>query len=235
MHSLSNMTIAIRLLAAALIGAIIGMERESQNKVVGLRTNIIVSLSSAIITIIQLETSFFVIQMITNNPELNQVLTTDFARITAQIVSGIGFLGAGAIFTNQMDRVTGFTTAATIWAVSGLGIGVGMGYYFLSFFGTLLIYSVLSLLRKITKPGYKYNISIKMLDHNCAKEVRDLFMDRRLTFNNEDYSLEEGYDHKQSIYTYTYSIHTFTELNTSKLFDDLTSISDDIVGIYFND
>jgi putative Mg2+ transporter-C (MgtC) family protein len=111
---------AARLLASLVLGAVIGLEREVSDKAAGLRTNILICVGACLFTIIS---GYFF-----NDP----------ARITAQLVSGIGFLGAGAIM-HEGDKVTGLTTAATIWMVAAIGMAVGYGHYTLAATATLMV------------------------------------------------------------------------------------------------
>jgi len=122
--------IILKILLAAMLGGIIGLERELSHKEAGLRTNILIAIGSALITIL----SFKIAAM---------AKTADPARLTAQIVSGIGFLGAGAIIQARF-AVHGLTTAATIWTVAAIGIAVGSGFYLLAFLVTLLVVIVLT-------------------------------------------------------------------------------------------
>ena len=115
-----------RLLIATGIGAIIGAEREYQSKSAGLRTMILVCLSSALFTILSKEIS-------PNTPD----------RIAANIITGIGFLGAGLIFRAGDSEVTGMTTATSIWMVTALGMAVGAGYIQLAVFSTIIVMIVL--------------------------------------------------------------------------------------------
>jgi putative Mg2+ transporter-C (MgtC) family protein len=126
----------LRLLAAFFAGGIIGWQREVAEKPAGLRTHILVCVGSALITII----SIFAFGKMGSDP----------ARITAQIVSGIGFLGAGTIF-RYGPSVTGLTTAASLWAVSGIGITLGSGMFLIGFLATGLIFLTLWLLEYMEK------------------------------------------------------------------------------------
>jgi putative Mg2+ transporter-C (MgtC) family protein len=124
-----------RLVLAAILGAAIGLERELHDHPAGMRTHLLVSLGSAMFAVISAYgySSFFA---------ANPTAQDNPQRIAAQIVSGIGFLGAGAII--QAGRwVRGLTTAASLWATAAIGLAVGSGEYILSLVGTLLI--VLSL------------------------------------------------------------------------------------------
>ncbi|MFD1402728.1 MgtC/SapB family protein [Robinsoniella peoriensis] len=120
----------LRMLGAALCGAAIGYERENHLKVAGIRTHIIVSLTSALMMIIS-KYGFYDV-LVTDNINL------DPSRIAAGIVTAIGFLGASVIFTRKMN-VSGLTTAAGIWGVVGIGMAFGAGMYVIGIAATLFI------------------------------------------------------------------------------------------------
>lgn len=112
-------------MVALLIGALIGAEREYKNKSAGFRTIILICVGSTLFTIFSIEIGGL-------NPD----------RIAANIITGIGFIGAGAIFRFE-NRVTGLTTATTIWASAALGMGIGAGYFAFSLIAALLVLIVL--------------------------------------------------------------------------------------------
>ncbi len=120
--------IAVRLLLAAIFGLAVGYERRSADKPAGLRTLSLVCLGSAMFTII----SAFGFE------------TADQSRVAAQIVTGVGFLGAGTILRSGVT-ISGLTTAATIWATAAIGMAVGSGLYIASVSGTVLILVILYL------------------------------------------------------------------------------------------
>jgi putative Mg2+ transporter-C (MgtC) family protein len=122
-----------RLLLAAGLGSALGLEREYRQKPAGLRTNILIAVGSALFTILSLE--------VTRN-------VGDPSRVAGQIVTGIGFLGGGAIMRNR-NTVHGMTTAATIWVNAAIGIGAGMGQYSLATFTAALTLVVLVVLPPI--------------------------------------------------------------------------------------
>lgn len=113
------------LLMALAIGAIIGAEREYRSKSAGLRTMIMVSLASCLFTILSIKIGV-------ENPD----------RLAANILTGLGFLGAGVIFKDD-NRISGITTATTIWMVAALGMAAGAGYEYLAFIGTIFVLIVL--------------------------------------------------------------------------------------------
>ncbi len=132
----------LRLLAITLISGLIGIEREYHAKPAGLRTNVMVGLGSTIMTLAGL-------RALDLFPEIKAI---DPTRIAAQVITGIGFIGAGAILRPGGGNVVGLTTAATLWVVSGLGIAVGLGLYYEAFLCTVLVFFTFFFLSKLV--GY---------------------------------------------------------------------------------
>ncbi|MDM8212338.1 MgtC/SapB family protein [Enterococcus hirae] len=120
--------IIVRLIAAVVLGGIIGFEREYKSHPAGLKTHILVCVGSAMIALIQEEITWQALHFATEYPDFVGVIRSDQARLVAQVISGIGFLGAGTIILSK-GAVRGLTTAASVWAVAALGIAIGMGYY----------------------------------------------------------------------------------------------------------
>ncbi|PYG89446.1 putative Mg2+ transporter-C (MgtC) family protein [Ruminiclostridium sufflavum DSM 19573] len=133
-------SIIIRLLEACLLGGIIGFEREHLHRPAGFRTHILVCVGSALVMI----TSEFIYKKFSPN------VNVDPARLGAQVISGIGFLGAGTIIKEGIN-VKGLTTAASLWAVSCIGIAVGIGFYSGAFITTIIIFLTLVVIRKVQR------------------------------------------------------------------------------------
>ncbi len=131
----------ISIILAVLLGAAIGLERELSGKSAGLRTNILICLGAAVFTIISIE-------LATGKDD-------SIARIAAQIVTGVGFLGAGAVIQDRRG-VHGLTTAATIWLVASIGMACGAGYHGLAITSTVIAIIVLVGLLKLSKPLDSY-------------------------------------------------------------------------------
>lgn len=121
-----------KLLLAAFLGGLIGFEREARHRPAGLRTNIFICLGAAMFTLL--------------SDQLAGQHTGDHTRIAAQIIPGIGFIGAGSILHSRGELVTGITTAATLFVVASVGMAVGGGMYITATLATLLILVVLVLL-----------------------------------------------------------------------------------------
>lgn len=138
MVDIGSKEIAIRLFLALIIGGIIGLEREKIRQFAGFRTHILIAIGSCIVSITS-------IQLFS---DYNLYTNADPARMPAQVLSGIGFLGAGAILKNK-GGVKGLTTAAGMWATACIGIAVGYGYYELSILGGLFVMIALFVLRII--------------------------------------------------------------------------------------
>ncbi|OAN12226.1 MgtC/SapB family protein [Exiguobacterium undae] len=111
----------LKLMIAAVFGIIIGFEREIKNKPVGIRTSLVITLISCLLTIVSIK-SVVLYSTIAPNVQMDPM------RLVAQVVAGIGFIGAGVILRRPHDIVSGLTTAAIIWASSGIGIAVGAGF-----------------------------------------------------------------------------------------------------------
>ena len=124
---IENLIFFIRLVLAMICGGMIGYERTNRGKGAGIRTHCIVSLASCLMMLVS-KYGFFDMQVI-----------GDGSRIAAQVVSGIGFLGAGMIYFNGRHSVKGLTTAAGIWATSGIGLAIGAGMYTMGILTSLLI------------------------------------------------------------------------------------------------
>ncbi len=134
---LINAEVLLRLGLSAFLGLVIGLERELKRKPVGLKTSLVISIVSCLLTIVSSESAY----MFPGDKDVN--ITMDPLRLAAQIVSGIGFLGAGVILRRGNDTISGLTTAAMIWGAAGIGIAVGAGFYMEAIAGVaLLIFSV---------------------------------------------------------------------------------------------
>lgn len=132
-----NVEIVLRLALAVIFGGLIGVEREVVHKPAGIRTHMLVCLGSALFVLVTIQTFQY-----------------EVARIIAGIATGIGFLGAGTIFKAKND-VHGLTTAASIWAVAAVGIGVGLGHYLITLIAVVLIIVILQLNKLDFLEGFK--------------------------------------------------------------------------------
>lgn len=174
--------IVVRIAIAVMTGGAIGYEREYKNRPAGFRTHILVCVGACVIALIQVTMNEEIIHRVLQNPNLENVLRADYGRLSAQVVSGVGFLGAGTIIHNK-GSIKGLTTAATLWLVACLGLAVGYGYYFIGI--TALVISVLVLISLKRIQGKLFysaqNIRLEVIMKNATKTMHDVenFFDRR--------------------------------------------------------
>ncbi len=153
MVPISEMDIVLRLVISCILGGLIGFERESLDRPAGLRTHILVCVGSTLMMIVS-------IYGFTGN----ETVTKDPGRIAAQVVSGIGFLGAGTILREGLT-VTGLTTAASLWVVAGIGLAIGGGLFFAGIAGTALVFLTLVFFGQVERRHWtgKYRDRIKIV------------------------------------------------------------------------
>ncbi|MBT9775060.1 MgtC/SapB family protein [Clostridium sp. MCC353] len=151
---MTQMEFVLRIVGACVCGIVIGYERKNRNKEAGIRTHAIVALGSALI-------------MIVSKYGFEDIPDYDASRVAAQIVSGIGFLGAGIIFIKN-NTVSGLTTAAGIWATSGIGMAIGAGLYYIGGITALLIVFIQFILHRrfIINSEHKYEMVELMINNN---------------------------------------------------------------------
>jgi putative Mg2+ transporter-C (MgtC) family protein len=192
----------IRLLLATLAGAVVGLEREYHGRPAGMRTHILVSLGSALISLISIEMGHMA------EPFATSVrIQVDPGRIVQGVVTGIGFLGAGAIIKIGMTA-RGLTTAASLWCIAIVGMGFGFGIYKIPILGTLLMLFTLIILgrleKRVEKTYYK-TVTVKMSGSpERVEQLREIFRVHKWTVL--DFSVE--YETDQSI-----SVEIQTRLN----------------------
>lgn len=148
----------LRIFVAAVLGGLIGLEREYREKAAGLRTHFLVALGSALFMII----SAHGFDGILKDPNMR----LDVSRIAAQVVSGIGFIGAGTIIF-QKNAVRGLTTAAGVWVTAAIGLGCGAGLYVLSAVATVLVLMGME----------AFNYVLRHLEHHHAKNEDKALVD----------------------------------------------------------
>ncbi|MCA0242979.1 MAG: MgtC/SapB family protein [Proteobacteria bacterium] len=129
----------LRMLIAALLGGVLGYEREQQGKAAGVRTHMLVAMGAALFVLV---------------PQQGGLLPAEMSRVIQGVIAGIGFLGAGAIIKSQSEEnVQGLTTAAGVWMTAAIGIACGLGLEATAVLATLLALAVLALLPKLLPPA----------------------------------------------------------------------------------
>lgn len=134
LREVTYLAIFLRILCAVIIGGLLGLERGIKNRAAGLRTHMMVCVGSCLI-------------MLTNQYVFQAFGTGDPVRMGAQVVSGIGFLGAGTIIVTRRSQIKGLTTAAGLWTAAGVGLALGIGFYEAAILGAVAVEVILILMR----------------------------------------------------------------------------------------
>ena len=135
-REVTYLAVGLRIFSAVIIGGLLGLERGLKNRPAGLRTYMLVCVGACLI-------------MLTNQYIYQVYGTGDPVRMGAQVVSGIGFLGAGTIIVTRRSQIKGLTTAAGLWAAAGVGLTLGIGFYEAAFAGALAVFGVMTLLQRM--------------------------------------------------------------------------------------
>ena len=163
LQEFNMVSVAVRIFLAIIIGGLIGIERGKQGRAAGMRTHILVCLGSALTVMI----GFYV------NQKLG--LSTDPMRVSAQVVSGIGFLGVGTILLKGRFQITGLTTAACVWATATIGLALGAGFYEGAILAFAAIFLTVTLLHKFEYKLGKHQRRFGMyVEINSDKSIRKI-------------------------------------------------------------
>lgn len=208
-----NMMVLLRLFVAGLCGGALGFEREIKGRPAGLKTFTLVAVGSALV-------------MIANEYIYKTMGGGDTMRLAAQVISGIGFLGAGTILVTRSNEIKGLTTAATLWVTAAVGIAIGAGFYF-GGLATLVLVTVLSSF---------YRLADKVISER-SKEIRceiiardrDFLIPLRDYFNSVGIQLEAYSKLKETIwrdgnYTMTVSIRNKKRLPHHDIFEEIEKL-----------
>lgn len=215
---LSLHIIILRIFLSTIIGGIIGYERGSNNQAAGFRTHILVCLGATLISLIQEQLKINLLNYAIENPLSSQVLKTDLGRLGAQVISGIGFLGAGTILREE-KTIAGLTTAASVWVTGCIGLGIGWGFYRLTIITGIVVLIVLITLKKI-EVIYKTTIITYTEDNNIEDDIKNTF-DFFLHHNIKVKKFKKGKNSKKIIYTLILP----KNLNRIKAISELTKFS----------
>lgn len=215
-------TVLLRILFSIGIGTFIGVEREYKNRPAGMRTHVLVCLGACVIALLEAT-----IQTQMQSGEVSGI-TYNFGRMTAQVISGIGFLGAGTIFTAQR-KVTGLTTAASLWNTACLGIAVGYGLYFIAVCGAVFVMATLLMLQKIVHVNTTKKVEIKFYHRIETIEFLNSYFDSLgVVVADIDFHVEniDG----RNLYTNTYTLHLPTKVTYTDVVNRISE-HENVLGI----
>ena len=186
-REITYLSILVRICASVIIGGIIGLERGMKNRPAGLRTYMLVCVGSCLI-------------MLTNQYIYQTLGAGDPMRLGAQVVSGIGFLGAGTIIVTKHNQIRGLTTAAGLWAAAGVGLALGIGFYEAALTAALAIYLILTVLHfleaRVNRKTRVVEVYIELLETvalgDFIRNVRELGLEIEGIQFEHDGTLADG-------------------------------------------
>ena len=208
-------SITLRMVLATICGGIIGVEREYKRRPAGFRTHILICLGAAMTTL----TSQFLY--------LNMHYYTDMARLGAQVVAGMGFIGAGTIIVTRRQRVKGLTTAAGLWASAIVGLALGGGFYEGGVFATLLILSAELLFSKLEyrmmENAPEVNLYMEYTGKPCLECVLRLYRERELKVLNMEITRSTGSENHNACAIFTLRLNR--KCSAEQLLTEMNAIS----------
>ena len=222
---LTDTELLIRVMFSLLIGFVIGLEREYKNRPAGMRTHVLVCLGAS--TIALLEASLVRASVTAASHGLE--LSLSLGRMSAQVISGIGFLGAGTIFVAQ-KKVSGLTTAAGLWNVGCLGLMIGFGYYWLALIIAGFVMIVLVVLQKVIHVNTVKRVEVRFTNRASALPFINGYMHQKhiqvldVDFHIEHF--EKADEPERNVYTNLYTLHLPPGLSYADMVMQLTQHKD---------
>ena len=213
LREVTYLAVFLRIFAAVIVGGILGMERGMKNRPAGLRTYMLVCVGACVI-------------MLTNQFIYQAAGTGDPVRMGAQVVSGIGFLGAGTIIVTRRNQIKGLTTAAGLWSAAGVGLALGVGFYEAALAGTLAVFVVMTLLQKMDN---KLHRKSKQLE--AYIELKDISLGDFLRLMREsgidisDVQREYGEEDSEGVRAYVATLKGKKRQNHQELMEKVLAIS----------
>lgn len=213
LREITYLAVILRIFVSVLVGGLIGLERGLKNRPAGLRTYMVVCLGACLV-------------MLTNQYVCQVFESGDPVRMGAQVVSGIGFLGAGTIMVTRRNQIKGLTTAAGLWTAAGVGLAIGVGFYEAAIAGALAVFVVMTLLQRMDNSMRRKTRTLEIYVElgkelslgDFLREIRSRDIEIRNTQRDHDSEQENG------IRAYTASIKLQKRQNHMEVMDDLRTI-----------
>ena len=213
LREVTYLAVALRIVAAVIIGGILGLERGLKNRPAGLRTYMLVCVGSCIV-------------MLTNQYIFQVFGAGDPVRMGAQVVSGIGFLGAGTIIVTRRSQIKGLTTAAGLWAAAGVGLALGIGFYEAAIFGALAVFAVITLLQKmdtrIHRKTRRIDVYVELTQLSLGEFLRIL---REMELEVSNLQREHADSDGENVHAYTATLKANSRQERVELIEKLLKIT----------
>ena len=212
LREVTYLAVFLRIFAAVIVGGILGLERGMKNRPAGLRTYMLVCVGACVI-------------MLTNQYIYQAAGTGDPVRMGAQVVSGIGFLGAGTIIVTRRNQIKGLTTAAGLWSAAGVGLALGVGFYEAALAGTLAVFIVMTLLQKMDnklhRKSKRLEAYIELKDISLGDFLRTM---RESDIDVSDVQREHGEEDANGVRAYVATIKGKKRQNHQELMEKVLSV-----------
>ncbi|MBG9983188.1 MgtC/SapB family protein [Aerococcaceae bacterium DSM 111020] len=221
--------IIIRILLSAFIGFIIGFNRE-KHSAAGVRTHMILAIGVCVITLVQVDMTAETILWNIEHPDYLGAVSSDIGRLTAQIVSGIGFLGSGLILVRNERTVDGMTSAVSLWTVASISIAVGYGEYLVSLLATVFLIITLTTMNfKSTRFGL-VNLKVAFRRTEINRDLLNQFLEE---FDGKivNYTMANKKDQQDTEYHYSFEIEYRGFIDRIQFIDRFIEQFDDIIFI----
>lgn len=207
--------VLLRMAVALAIGIAIGIDREIRNRPAGLRTHGLVCLGACIVALMESQMINLSIGGGTGNLQVN------YGRLCAQVICGVGFLGAGTII-NTKGRVRGLTTAASLWNAACLGIAAGYGYYLIAIAGVVLVIVVLEIIQRLIHIQVTKNVEVRFVHRKETLDyINECFENHGIKIVNMDFCVSNATEEHQ-IYTNTYTLSLPVDVSQADVVGYLT-------------
>lgn len=213
LREVTYLAVVLRIVAAVLIGGILGLERGMKNRPAGMRTYMLVCVGSCVI-------------MLTNQYIYQVFGVGDPVRMGAQVVSGIGFLGAGTIIVTRRNQIKGLTTAAGLWSAAGVGLALGVGFYEAAIAGAVAVFAVITLLQRMDNKLHRRSRQLEAYIELSTISLGDFLRTMReagMEVSNVQREFDD--EESQSVRAYIATLKGKKWLNHGELMQKVLSIS----------
>ena len=212
LREVTYLAVALRIFAAVIVGGILGLERGMKNRPAGLRTYMLVCVGACVI-------------MLTNQYIFQVFGSGDPVRMGAQVVSGIGFLGAGTIIVTRRNQIKGLTTAAGLWSAAGVGLALGVGFYEAAVVGTLAVFFVMTLLQKMDNKLHRRSRQLEAYIELSTISLGDFLRTmREADIEVSDVQRESGEEESEGTRAYIATLKGKTRKNHQELMEKVLAI-----------
>ena len=212
LREVTYLAVALRIVAAVIVGGILGLERGMKNRPAGLRTYMLVCVGACVV-------------MLTNQYIYQVFGSGDPVRMGAQVVSGIGFLGAGTIIVTRRNQIKGLTTAAGLWSAAGVGLALGVGFYEAAIAGAVAVFAVITLLQKMDnrlhRRSRQLEAYIELKDISLGDFLRTM---READIDVSDVQREYGEEESENVRAYVATLKGKTRQNHTELMEKVLAI-----------